>query len=321
MSLMIRKAAFGDFSVSVLFVAVMLLMPWDLIRGGEFADLRNYLARMYLLQDFGESYFYWENSLLGWLRFEIAWFKLLSIAVDWGVSPDVFFNSITAVSAFVAHQFLSRHVGGWWAFFILLNPISIDLFLSQIRSAFAFALFLLGFLFRSRLVKGVLFLIAPFVHVAMVLVLAYWLVSCAFVRFLQVTVRAKMFAVLGIAILVALIVGKYVPQIALEIGDRRDFSLFSTKSVSYVAFWLLWVFYVFLSVIEACEEDWRVYYVMLVGVSGALMDILGIPGFRFIALSIPIIFSVQGFILEKFRLQALGVSLVYLIVLYYLWIK
>ncbi|WP_288012590.1 hypothetical protein [Diaphorobacter sp.] len=321
MSLLLRKAVVIDVATGLLLVAIMLLIPWELIRGAEFADLRNYLSRIYLLEDYGESYFYWENDLLGWLKFEIIWFKILSLVVDLGVSPDVFFDLITAVSALVAHQFLSRYVGGWWALAILVNPISVDLFSSQLRSAFAFSLILLALMARSQAVRVLLFSVAPFVHAGMAFILAFLFVSWAFVRLVNIGVRVKLFFILVSSVLIAFFVAKYVPQFASEIGDRRDFALFSTKSVAYVAFWFIWIAFLALSVAETLQEDWRIYYTILVGVSASLMDVLGVPGFRFIALSIPILFSAQEFIKKEYKLTVFGAGAMYLVSLYYFWIK
>lgn len=312
--------------LSMLFSLTIMFFPWEFIRvGGEFADVHNYTLRMYQIQNFGINYFSWENSIIGWMKFEFLWFQLLAIGAESNIDPLLFFKIITGLSAFLFYKYLSTYLNKWWSFIILINPITIDLLSSQIRSAFAFALFLtlINFKFRSSVnwIQIIALILLPFIHTSMVVVLAFYVLSKGLSRFPWPSARVKVLITIVFAISTAIFFVYFVPVLAEAFEDRRNFSEIVTKSFAYVSFWLLWGTVLALSVRKEVCRRWEYFFAMIICISAPLMDTMGSPGFRFVALSIPIIFVTLPMFRNLIRNQMIALTPFYGIMLFFYWMR
>ena len=50
---------------SIAFALFIVFMPWEWVRGDEFAALVNYTTRIYALRDYGMRAFQWEDTVMG----------------------------------------------------------------------------------------------------------------------------------------------------------------------------------------------------------------------------------------------------------------
>lgn len=164
---------------SLLYAALIIWFPWEELRGSEFSDIANYLRRVERIRLYSLDYFDFGDSILSMLSSEFAWSWLTAIFLNLGFTGEGFLMVMSGFSAFVASWFLARRVGGLAAMIMLLNPISIDLYASQIRSAVAFSVFLLavsivGSGMPRKAASAGLMVFTFFVHASMPLLLAVY---------------------------------------------------------------------------------------------------------------------------------------------------
>lgn len=300
----------------LLYASLVVFFPWSAIRVSNFRDLQNYSFRLEAISNYGSDYFDLGTSVLEYFTNEFVWYQLLVRSIDLGVSSDNFFLTVSFFSAFVAARFMCKEVGSFSLLLILINPISLDLYLSQIRSALAFSLVLIGILsWRqwSLPKRGWLttlsilpFLIAPFVHSSMALAGLVFLFS----KYLQrkgeqsrwhVGVLA-IFAGLSMAI-VAIIFGDLLLS---ELGDRRSLNAAATRSTLYILPWIIVVGIIQLWVGGRSGNDWTHTYSLCILTFTVVCEMMGVAMFRMIALSLPIILASAS------RLSPTGRHLAYL---------
>ena len=310
---------------SLLFASFVAFMPWELIRGAAFADLANYSARMFQIADNGMDYFEWEDSLVGWLKFEYFWFRMLAAAAYLDVEPLHFMKAVTFASAFMTHRFLAARVGAALAFVVLANPISIDLLSSQTRSAFAFALFLtIADLLVARkhlLWRWASFSALPFVHTAMIPVLSIYALSTTVAGWTRLSplLKASIAAGAGIVFCLAIVVA--LPGFAESVGDRRDLAGYENKTLTYLSFWFLAAGALAISYgREACAR-WEYLFALFVCVSAPAIEATGTPGFRFVALALPLVWIALGFTTGWTRRAAFAGAAAYGLLLVYYWVR
>lgn len=309
---------------SFLYAGILIALPWESIRGNEFADIRNYTSRIETIQKYGGDYYFWEWSLTGLLRFEFLWFKIISFAAEQNIEAIVFLKSITAISSFINHNYLKKFIGAWWSFVVLLNPITIDLLSSQVRSALAFSIFLLIIdNNKEKIVKNfklTLLLTLPFVHTAMIYVLVIYFISNIFSKLKLFSNEVKSIAVILLSMASIMLVTVIGSVFIEAIDDRRNLSNFAVKSFSYVVFWIFYGLFLAINKSNLSHSRWEYYFAIIICLSCATMDIFGIPGFRFIALSIPIIFSIFPLAANDMKKILFVATMIYGFLLFLYWI-
>jgi hypothetical protein len=309
---------------SLLYAGLLTVLPWESIRGDEFADIQNYTSRIETIQEYGSDYFSWEWTFVGLLKVEFLWFQIISLAANNNLEAVLFLKSITAICAFINHNYLKKTLGAWWSLAILINPITIDLLSSQVRSALAFSLFLVlikgQYEKKSKKLEAALLFALPFIHTAMIYVLAVYLLSTTLSKLKKFTNELKATASIVIAVCGAVAISVAIPSLAEAVGDRRGFSQFAVKSVTYLAFWILWGLLLSLNRSNISHSRWEYHFAIVICLSGALMDILGMPGFRFIALAIPIIFSTIPLAAKDAKTILFTATPIYGVLLFAYWI-
>ena len=309
---------------SALFALFVAFMPWEAIRGDAFADLANYARRMEQISDYGTGYFEWTDSLVGWLSFEYFWFRLLALAAAAEIEPAAFMRAVTLVAAFLTHRFLAARVGPLVAFVVLANPITIDLLSSQTRSAFAFALFLTAadWLVARRHLhwRYAAFAALPFIHTAAIAFVAFYTYAIALAaqRWLAPALKAALTLLLAGAFVAAVVV--VLPGLAEAAGDRRGALAYETKTLTYLLFWFLAAGALAVSYDRTATARWEYVFALLVCTAAPLIEALGRPGFRFVALSLPVIWIGLGFTRGWVRWASMAASVAYGVLLYGYWI-
>lgn len=320
----LRRSTVNGVLLGALYTLIIVFVPWEEIRGGAFADLQNYITRIQIIQNFGVDYFNWENTPLGLLRFEALWFLVLVIAAGSGIDPGIALKLITAFSAFAIHRYLRAYLAPVLAMALLINPITIDLLSSQIRSAFAFALFLTAVSNTDDRAlswpRMTVVLLTPFIHTGMTIVLLFYFASRALAAPTRLGTDVRGFVTVSIAVGSALCFAVVVPLLAQAIGDRRDLTAYPIKSPAYILFWLGWAAALAVSLKREACRHWRYFFALIVCLSAGLMELSGAPGFRFIALSIPIIFSTLPLIHHHLKAAVTVATPVYSLALFAYWV-
>ena len=266
------------------------------------------------------------TPIAGWLSFEYFWFRLLAAAAYANVEPLVFMKAVTLVASFLTHRFLAARVGPAMAFLVLANPISIDLLSSQTRSAFAFALFLTAADWmvarRHAAFRYLAFAALPFIHTATLAIIAVygatnWLAAWSKPR----PPLFKALLVLAGASSFVLAVVFVLPQLAEAAGDRRDLSAYRTKTLLYLSFWFAAAGALAISYGRAACARWEYLFALFVCAAAPIIEALGRPGFRFVALSIPLTWIGLGFTTGWTRRLVRFGAAAYLALLYYYWVR
>ncbi len=310
---------------SVLFAALIIVGPWEVIRRDEFADLVNYRTRIYELHDYGMRYFVWEDSLLGWLRYEFLWFRTLVFVAEYNIHPDVFIATITGISAFFTHMFLRKHLGIFIATIVLLNPVTIDLLSSQIRSALAFSLFLAVMTWqpngRFGWLKHALLLPLPFIHTGLMLVVGIYAGSVVIARSRIVGPQLKVFATVAAGMILAVSVVFLLPSVLEVTEDRRDIAQYGLKSPAYLSYWIVCAGALIVSVNQDLARRWEYFFALIICLVSPLLELAGLPGFRFIALAIPVIFAALAGLRGVVLHGLIFASLLYQCLLILYWVQ
>ncbi len=280
---------------SVIFAVLIVAGPWEAIRGDEFADLVNYRTRIYELYDYGMRYFVWEDTLLGWLRYEFLWFRTLAFVAENNIHPDIFIAAIAGASAFLTHSFLRKYLGVFLAAVVLLNPITIDLLSSQIRSAIAFSLFLAIVSWQPKArfswLKPVLFLPLPFIHTGLLLILGLYTGAIIVAHSRRFSPQLKVAGTVVAGFVLAAAIVFLLPSVIEVTEDRRDISQYGLKSAAYLSYWILCACALIVSVNQELAKRWEYFFALIICLSAPLLELAGLPGFRFVALAIPVIFA------------------------------
>jgi len=310
---------------SLFFALFIVFMPWEWMRGDEFADLVNYTTRIYDLRDYGMRAFQWDDTVMGWLKFEFLWFALLTVVARLDVEPTVFLSSVTFVSAFLTHRFLRQYIGALLAGIVLANPISIDLMSSQIRSALAFSFFLAlaGGTSSGRLawLRWGAMLALPFIHTAMTMILAIFAGAKIITILPRLSpVMRTVLITCGAAIMVV-VVATFLPTLADEAGDRRQLADYGNKTAAYVMFWLLLGIALAASAARRNAHSWEYAFATFITLFGSLAEFLSLPGFRFVALAIPVIFAAMPLMKRELRQGAIVMTAAYSVLLVYYWVR
>ena len=306
---------------SVLFCLLIVLVDWEQVRGDKFPDILNYVYKIDAIRLLGVEYFYLGETWIDYLKNEYAWFFMLYLIAKSSLDPFFALKIISGFSAFVYHRFLATGVGNVLAFILLLNPITIDLLSSQLRGAFAFSLFLVAVMLLRR--RVFFFATIPFlgyIHSAMFVLGSLFFASHWLANLRGLKTQQKIFIAVGFAASFAALISIIVPFILSTIGDRRSLEGVGNKSTLYVAFWLIWGVMLVVSIRSRLDIDWAYLFAIVICVSVPVMTILGFPGFRLLALSLPIVLLSLARLAANQRVFA-GLGLIlYQAVLFYYWI-
>ncbi len=320
-----RQSTLNGVLLGAIYTLIIVFVPWEEIRGGAFADLQNYIKRIQIIQNFGVEYFIWESTPLGLLKFEALWFMVLVIGAGSGIEPETFLKLITAFSAFAIHRYLRNYLAPVLAVALLINPITIDLLSSQIRSAFAFALFLTAASNSDE--KNISWtrmstmLLTPFVHTGMTIVLLFYFTARVLAYPSRLGADVRGFTTVTIAVGGAIVFAVVAPMLAEAIGDRRNLAAYPIKSPAYVLFWLGWAIALAVSLKREACRHWRYFFALMICLSAGLMELSGSPGFRFIALSVPIIFSTLPLIHRHLKTALAVATPLYSLILFAYWAR
>lgn len=311
---------------SLLYAALIIWFPWEELRGSEFSDIANYLRRVERIRLYSLDYFDFGDSILSMLSSEFAWSWLTAIFLNFGFTGEGFLMVMSGFSAFVASWFLARRVGGLAAMIMLLNPISIDLYASQIRSAVAFSVFLLavsivGSGMPRKAASAGLMVFTFFVHASMPLLLAVY----AAAKFLgaRISWRPRRRVAIAVALALVMAIGFVVlaPLIISALGDRRTLSAEGSRSLAYMAFWLIFSVLLAISYNARNTAMWTYHFGLITMVFAAVSEVAGTPLFRFIGLALPVILASLPVLSRTNRLIIFVLLPLYDMLLFAYWLR
>ena len=305
--------------------AAIVFIPWDVVRGSSFSDVTNYLNRIELIGRFGLEYFDFGNSLLRFVSSEYLWAWTLAWMVENGWDPQNILNVFSAIAAFTAHAFLARYIGSLPAFIVLLNPISIDLYVSQVRSAFAFSLCLTGiWLLDFRIWRWpayVLFAISPFFHTSMLMLVPLLLGTKRIITGTSQPTRRLAATSVAVAVAMAVLIKLTAPIILSTIEDRREFILQGGRTLAYTVFWFILPSLLIIFRNKLNMRNWRYVFVIIINYMTFFLELFGLAFFRLIGLTIPVTISVLPLVGARNRVVLVIILLLYDLLLFSYWLS
>jgi hypothetical protein len=273
-------------AMSLAFAWLYITVPWEQLNGIGFPDLQNYLATIAMFERGGE--FLSEQSLLvlSILFQELLWGYMLWMAAMFGMGGAVLpVVSLIAAATCWFHVAMRSTIA--FAIFVFLNPLLIDLFNSQIRSALAFAILVLALSRRSTWAQILLAVGAITIHAASLVLIALYL-AC---RYLAERVRlrplmSKFVAIcLGIVMAVGIdyarqVVGLLVSQSRFQ-GDQGTNSLFYAFPWAVIAVMLL------VCNVKRDLDRWIPLFGLAAISMFVTLTLLGLYSSRFLAIGLP----------------------------------
>ncbi len=275
----------------------VFLIPWVDILGREFADTANYIFRITYIQEGGKEA---ELSGIKFLMDEPVWKGILYIL---GVTFEDYRLSLYVISfiAMVLYgSFFFRRVEWYVVMLLLLNPMSVNLFIEQVRITLAFGLVLFAYDIRNKHIQALILLIAFFIHASMPIFIGVYFIL--YYTNSRVEPRKYYLISLAIALGMALFMKYGLDLILTAIGDRHagygDISAGSSIAYSMVWFMIALVISIFG---DFDNEEKRIVagYAIVFMSFFFFGSIFGVFAQRYVAVTMPIIIISIGYITNR----------------------
>jgi hypothetical protein len=274
--------------------ACYVCVPWHLLAGQGFADRANYLADIDALASSGEQPldFSGGDVLALWLN-EYLWRQLLVIIGTYFQDPGDGLLVLSWVATLLVTSQIIRKAGVGYAVVFLCAPLSIDLFMSQTRSALAVSLFMWGLSIRRLLPKHLLFVLAFLIHsFGAVLFLMYCANALVLARD-NIGLRGKLFFALLLGAIGAAVWSFLAQDIFTAIGDRRaEQEAILSASFAFAGWWAL-LTCALVSSARIIPGDPTAQFIMTAVCLQSMFiftTLFGAGGVRFLSLSLPFVF-------------------------------
>lgn len=224
--------------LSFIFASIIMTVPWEKLNGAPFRDKLVYLNYAqygvnrlnYVSFDTFYSYFFNE-----WL-----WHYIV-LNVEKYTSYTYFFNSISFLSLFsMSFYLLKRH--RVYSLILLINPLVIDLVMSQYRISLAMSLILLAIHMKSKSrIRIVLIFIASLIHTSVLLFIFTYCTILLIWRLFGHKPKIYLSLLIFLGMSISIILSGAVNIILEGLGDRRaEYAIDSlSSSISYLSFWIL----------------------------------------------------------------------------------
>lgn len=284
-------------------VLSIVLVPWDYFSPGRFEDLSTYRDYLYQNIRIEETIF---NAPVIFLFKEIVFQKWLFFIYDFGFEIDTVIFIVALITIIIFFITLNRFHFDYRIALLLLCPLMIDFFNSQLRNSLAFVFFFWGYSFKNRIYKYILFIIATSFHLGITLLIVTYFI----VNYLHSNISNKLIQFLTLLSFACL--AAFGDKIFFAILDDPRIDVYSSASDMSIIY-LLWAFVLFCILIHLKFKRISKLKELDFAIVGALLVVFcffsGAYYGRYLAMFFPfILMSV-----EKFKIY----SPVYLIVLFY----
>jgi len=295
------------------------IISWIDIKGHDFEDIVQYIRRMVYLHHGGK-----EGNYVGlqWLTSEPLWkyiiMQLANIFDDYRLAM----YWVSFVSLALHASFLFRRVPVLIAFIFLVNPMSVDLMMAQVRIALAFGLVLVAYDLESKKVAIPLLIAATLIHASMPIFIGMYYILYQLNQ--RVEPKKLYLVALGMGLLMALFMKFGMNPILHFIGDRRaDYANDSVVStISYSMIWIL-VSGLIATFANFSNEKERIVatYVIVFMSFFFFASTLGVFGKRYVAVNMVVILASIGLLPKHFKEWTYVLLFSYNIYLFKFWLS
>ncbi len=310
---------------SLLYAYVFIyLIPWVDFYGEELADVYAYMARIIYLHNGGHEAVY---SGINWVLSEPIWKEVILFISDYTTDYRAALYFISAVTVFLYISFLLKRVEVYVAMIFLVNPMMVDLFLAQMRSALAFGIVLMAYDLslreeRSKLLPILLLLIAMMIHASMPLFYLFFFLLYYYNN--RVEDYKYYFIALLFGLLIAFFMKYGVTAILKIIGDRHaGFDEYiSGSSIAYSITWMIIAFIIgtFGDFTDRRKRILAGYAIMMMSYF-FFSSVVGIFAARYVALTMPLIIVSVGYLPKHIREGTYLFLLLYNIYSFKYWLQ
>jgi len=307
---------------SSLLAFIFSLIPWEKIRFAEYYDRDNYINYI----DFYENKVHWFDfsGIISKLSNEWLWHYIIELFnANFGFNSSVILWFISFLFLLISFKYVA-YESKLVYIFLLLNPVFIDFFYSQLRLTFAISfLYLSLFFFKKNKLLSFLFLIPGFfIHTSIILFSFIFYFSYLLLN-ININQKFKLIFSILVGFVVALLTGPYMSIILGTIEDRRAEYNDMSSPILYMSFWVLFFIYLVCKIfLDKYNLYNKLYYYVSISVLTMVFLNTFLSGYssRFLAASMP--FIILALINLKGRdatFSMLG-YIMYLIMLWFFWI-
>ena len=161
----------------------------------------------------------------------------------------------------------------------------------------------------------------PFIHTAMAMVLAIFAGAKVLTVLPRLSPVMRSVLIASGALVMVFIIATFLPALADEAGDRRQLADYGNKTAAYVMFWLLLGIALVASASRRNADSWQYAFATFITLFGSLAEFLSLPGFRFVALAIPVIFAAMPLMKKELRDGSIVMTACYGVLLVYYWVR
>jgi len=308
--------------VSIVYSAVMILIPWESFQIGGFVDKKEYY-----------SYFIYEKNILtyrnfdglsDYLKHEALWHYVIDLLIHYfKINIDYIFNFISFFCVFIFSFFLVKNKG-YLSFILLTNPLLIDLAFSQFRLALVLSILLTAYLFNKKVVTFFALLICVFIHTATLLFFGIFFIIFLYRLFINKSNRKRkpFVLLLFVGLFVSLAIGPGLEIILSFFGDRRAVVYVGDASsgIKYTLFWIGLLFLCALQDHNFYRNNVNCYAVIILSICMFNLFTGGYTS-RLIAASLPMImYAILGFN-QNLRYMSMILYLFYVSLQWIYWLN
>lgn len=302
--------------LSFIFASIIMTVPWEKLNGAPFSDKLVYLD--YAQYGVNRINYVSFDTIYSYVFNEWLWHYIL-LNVEKYISYINFFNSISFLSLFsIAFYLLKRH--RVYSLILLINPLVIDLVMSQYRISLAMSIILLSVHIKSKSrLKIILIFIASLIHTS---VLLFIFTYCAILLIWRLfSHKPKLYLALliflGMSISIAL--SGAVNIILESVGDRRaEYAIDGlSSSIGYLSFWILNLFILIYFFVKHPVKNMKQSLSLVVLSDIAFNAIFGGYSTRILSVMFPVIMSTN---LHAAAYQKLLILMFFSVYSYLQWI-
>lgn len=206
--------------------------------GGFFPDRANYDKRLLNIASRGPRY--GGPGLLPFFAGEPGWEWLSDLVVKFDVPSKYFYFLISAACLSAVIYFVASHANLFFGIFVALNPIMIDMALSQLRSAAAMAMLLLAMLTARRWLKAFWVTIVISFHFGFIIPIIVYFITEIGLKNLPLDRVATLVATILVGAISGAVFSLGVDFVLSGLGDRRlGYAAAGAPSLTYLLPWLV----------------------------------------------------------------------------------
>ncbi len=290
---------------------IIVYTPWAEIRGVEFVDLENYLNKIEYLSRTNSEVLY--NN-------EFIWGYIISIISKFENHIFVF-SVLSFLSCVFVCWYTYRNLNYKPLALFLINPLMVDFFVSQTRSAVAISICLIGLRFSNPL-KYLIVITSIGIHTSMSLLLLMVL-TFDFLSYSKNKFGLKNLDLYNytFCLFSPIVIALLYTAILSFIGDRRaEFSGSETVTFKFILFWVFSLAFFLFYFIQTRTDDFNsfllIYFLSLfIGFS-----IFNIYSLRFLTYSIPfVILGIDH--IKTGRAIYINLLFLYFTILWLFWLR